>query len=681
MDDIITFLGASFAAGAAARTIWGIITSDVSAKDVKPVPKQIVPEEVTIPPLPNDKPRKQADFSSLPRFDDYNLSKLINKFPEDEYSLPKFVEDMKKAKEEEIIELTEDDIVDDEPLEVILDEEEPLEAILEPYKLHSEQEINFDLLEWKDEEVSNFWKDVVSPPHAPPPAPSLKVQGKQFEETQFLNKEAKPEDVLVPHHLQTRIRILPPASNQKLFSKGMWSPIGLPVSRYYYNVVEKKDNDGKVRVLSIPESVHYQIVKAFVENGDISDLETGRDLTFISDGAHYAPKIVLKVNNPSPAGTPEQVRQWLGDAFDLHKKAKTSLSPQQQQAVRPVNKEMMEQAQKAENPLFKEHYVPINPVPCPLPMRTVTQLNNFRIGDLVTVKNPVIENANSGDWSDFAQKVIPVMALHSKNFTKFGYTWSAKVGERLKVIDFVKNPKTGIMALVLSRTFEGGNIYCVMRPDNVQMAFRPDEKKADEHHFSVGDSVMFKDVGKVYSNVIRHNNCKWSNVTQEEKSLAHSNEWLKHNWWPKNGTKGTIVGFIYEFDRPVGPHGVAVVKVHNRWSDAAQKHLYHYVPIGLEGLEAIGKERSNEFREQMKVGDWVYWRTQAGSMSVRPSPIFETRMHDGEFQVKLGFFSGDKINRFWIGARKCSPTTMMNTWAKNAHIMPDEELANKLRDL
>ena len=51
----------------------------------------------------------------------------------------------------------------------------------------------------------------------------------------------------------------------------------------------------------------------------------------------------------------------------------------------------------------------------------------------------------------------------------------------------------------------------------------------------------------------------------------------------------------------------------------------------------------------VNVGDWVFWKTKKGEMSVRPSVIFKKK--DGQLQLK--YQSGDTFHAFLVAANKC----------------------------
>lgn len=112
-----------------------------------------------------------------------------------------------------------------------------------------------------------------------------------------------------------------------------------PVERYYYNaivrsmVVEGKElkNVGP-RILSVGKILHKLIIKAIVgEEGDpdsklgnITDLKAGWDFIIrkeVTAGSEGFPKYERSgfARNPSPAGTPEEVKKWQETLHDLTK--------------------------------------------------------------------------------------------------------------------------------------------------------------------------------------------------------------------------------------------------------------------------------------------------------------------------------------------------------------------------
>ena len=111
-----------------------------------------------------------------------------------------------------------------------------------------------------------------------------------------------------------------------------------PVERYYYNAIvrnlttdgETKQNVGP-RILSVGKILHKQIIRAIVgEEGDpdsklgnITDLKNGWDFIIrkeVTSGEGF-PKYDRSsfARSPSPAGTPEEIKQWAENLHDLTK--------------------------------------------------------------------------------------------------------------------------------------------------------------------------------------------------------------------------------------------------------------------------------------------------------------------------------------------------------------------------
>ncbi len=111
-----------------------------------------------------------------------------------------------------------------------------------------------------------------------------------------------------------------------------------PVERYYYNVIgrsvvidgETKQNIGP-RILSVGKILHKMIIRAIVGDegdpdsklGNITDLKAGFDFIIrkeVTTGDGY-PKYERSgfARNPSPAGSPEEVKQWAESLQDLTK--------------------------------------------------------------------------------------------------------------------------------------------------------------------------------------------------------------------------------------------------------------------------------------------------------------------------------------------------------------------------
>jgi hypothetical protein len=111
-----------------------------------------------------------------------------------------------------------------------------------------------------------------------------------------------------------------------------------PVERYYYNAIarsavvdgETKHNVGP-RILSIGKILHTMIIRAMVgEEGDpdsklgnITDLKNGYDFIIrkeVTSGDGF-PKYERSgfARNPSPAGEPEEIKNWAASLHDLTK--------------------------------------------------------------------------------------------------------------------------------------------------------------------------------------------------------------------------------------------------------------------------------------------------------------------------------------------------------------------------
>lgn len=110
-----------------------------------------------------------------------------------------------------------------------------------------------------------------------------------------------------------------------------------PIERYYYNVIVRKmtDSEGNTltnvgpKILSIGKTVHKMIVRAIV--GDETEPALG-DITHPSTGYDFHIKIEMRgtgneaypnydrsafARDPSPLGTPEEVKVWIENMHDL----------------------------------------------------------------------------------------------------------------------------------------------------------------------------------------------------------------------------------------------------------------------------------------------------------------------------------------------------------------------------
>ncbi len=114
-----------------------------------------------------------------------------------------------------------------------------------------------------------------------------------------------------------------------------------PNERYYYNVIVK-DQKGSFRnnqpnrigvplILSVGKQVHARILRAILGSeedmeeplGEIYDMESGRDFKILkknkkdADGRVFPFYEESKFLDPSPAGSPDQIAQWLETMHDL----------------------------------------------------------------------------------------------------------------------------------------------------------------------------------------------------------------------------------------------------------------------------------------------------------------------------------------------------------------------------
>lgn len=112
-----------------------------------------------------------------------------------------------------------------------------------------------------------------------------------------------------------------------------------PIERYYYNAIVRKmtDKNGQVltdvgpRILSVGKTVHKMIVRAIVGDeseaplGDITDPVNGYDFIFkvemrgTGDEAFQNYDRSCFAREPSPLGTPEQIKLWAENLHDLTK--------------------------------------------------------------------------------------------------------------------------------------------------------------------------------------------------------------------------------------------------------------------------------------------------------------------------------------------------------------------------
>lgn len=112
-----------------------------------------------------------------------------------------------------------------------------------------------------------------------------------------------------------------------------------PVERYYYNVIvrSEKDKDGNQRknvgpkIYSCGKTVHSKILRAILgdpeagekELGDVTHPKDGRDFRVVKKvvkgggGAEYPNYDNSKFEDPSPAGSPDEIRNWIETMYDL----------------------------------------------------------------------------------------------------------------------------------------------------------------------------------------------------------------------------------------------------------------------------------------------------------------------------------------------------------------------------
>ena len=112
-----------------------------------------------------------------------------------------------------------------------------------------------------------------------------------------------------------------------------------PVERYYYNVIvrSEKDKDGNVqknvgpKIYSCGKQVHAKIVRAIVGDatagekplGDVTNPKDGRDFRVVKKvvkgggGAEYPNYDNSKFEEPTPAGSPDELKVWIERMHDL----------------------------------------------------------------------------------------------------------------------------------------------------------------------------------------------------------------------------------------------------------------------------------------------------------------------------------------------------------------------------
>lgn len=112
-----------------------------------------------------------------------------------------------------------------------------------------------------------------------------------------------------------------------------------PIERYYYNCIVRKEHNEQTgvtlenvgpKILSVGKTLHKMIIRAIVGSeelqepalGDVTDIKLGRDFKIIKtmrqSGKDSFPNYdTSKFLDPSPLGTPEQVKTWLEAVHDL----------------------------------------------------------------------------------------------------------------------------------------------------------------------------------------------------------------------------------------------------------------------------------------------------------------------------------------------------------------------------
>lgn len=112
-----------------------------------------------------------------------------------------------------------------------------------------------------------------------------------------------------------------------------------PVERYYYNCIvrQEKDKDGNIKknvgpkIYSCGKTVHSKIIRAILGDatagekplGDVSHPTNGRDFRVVKKvvkgggGNEYPNYDNSKFEDPSPAGSPDELEKWTDNAHDL----------------------------------------------------------------------------------------------------------------------------------------------------------------------------------------------------------------------------------------------------------------------------------------------------------------------------------------------------------------------------
>ena len=129
-----------------------------------------------------------------------------------------------------------------------------------------------------------------------------------------------------------------------------------PVERYYYNVIVRSETDYKTKstqtnvgpkIYSCGKQVHAKIVRAILgdeaagekELGDITHPTTGRDFRLVkkvvkSGNKEYPNYDFSKFEDQSPAGTPEELENWLNNLNDLSSLRKVKTQEELKHALR-----------------------------------------------------------------------------------------------------------------------------------------------------------------------------------------------------------------------------------------------------------------------------------------------------------------------------------------------------------
>ena len=140
-----------------------------------------------------------------------------------------------------------------------------------------------------------------------------------------------------------------------------------PVERYYYNVIvrSEKDKDGNViknagpKIYSCGKTVHAKIMRAIVGDekagekplGDVTNPTNGRDFRVVKKiKGDYPNYDESKFEDPSPAGTPEELEKWLDNLNDLSALRRLSTPDELKHALR-VHLGMVKEGEEADDDL------------------------------------------------------------------------------------------------------------------------------------------------------------------------------------------------------------------------------------------------------------------------------------------------------------------------------------------